>query len=50
MSRKIIHNQLHYILAVLIAFSLPLATLTPILIVLFCIELDSGGGFFRKAK
>ncbi|HEY9083391.1 MAG TPA: O-antigen ligase family protein [Vicingaceae bacterium] len=48
MSRKIIHNQLHYILAVLIAFSLPLATLTPILIVLFALNWIVEGDFLEK--
>lgn len=48
MSRKIIHNQLHYFLAVLIAFSLPLATLTPILIVLFALNWIVEGDFLEK--
>lgn len=48
MSRKIIHNQLHYFLAVLIAFSLPLATLTPLLIVLFVLNWIVEGDFLEK--
>lgn len=48
MSRKIIHNQLHYFLAVLIAFSLPLATLTPLLIVLFALNWIVEGDFLEK--